>query len=104
MNLNDIVSLVNAGFTKADILAFAAGQTQQEQAQEQPKEPEPETAQEPEPETKAAPDYAAEIGNLKNQISALQRANILNASQPAGANSKQTLEDVWKNFFEGDEK
>lgn len=103
MKINDILTLVNAGFTKADILAFAAGQKPEEKTETpEPQQPEPEpapapAAQEPNNELKDA------LNDVKKTIALMQQANLQNASQPSGANSKQTVEDVWKNFFEGDE-
>lgn len=89
MKIDDIISLVNAGFTKADILAFAAGQTPEEQTET----PEP-AAPEPNNELKDA------LNDVKKTLALMQQANLQNASQPSGATRTQTVEDVWKNFFE----
>lgn len=99
MKIDDILSLVNAGFTKADILAFAAGQTPEEPVTQEPTQPEPEPApepavQEPNEEIKTA------LDDVKKTLALMQKANLQNASQPEGANRQQTTEDVWKNFFE----
>lgn len=103
MKIEDILTLVNAGFTKADILAFAAGQKPEAQpADPEPDQPEPDPAPAP-----AAPEPNTELkdalDDVKKTLALMQMANLQNASQPSGANSKQTVEDVWKNFFEGDE-
>jgi len=100
MKIDDIISLVNAGFTKADILAFAAGQKPEEQTETpEPQQPEPEPVPEP-----AAPEPNNELkdalNDVKKTIALMQQANLQNASQPSGANRTQTVEDVWKNFFE----
>lgn len=110
MELKDILILVNAGFTKSDIIALASGSTD---TKIQAAEPDPpastETVTEPEQvpaaspapaEQKQEPDTTQELAQLKAQISALQRSNLQAATQPEGANKKQTPEDVWKDFFE----
>lgn len=103
MKIDDILTLVNAGFTKADILAFAAG-TQPTQQEPEPEQQDPEpTQQEPEP-VQQDPGIKEALDDVKKTLALMQRANLQNASQPEGANSKQTTEDVWKNFFERDEK
>ena len=103
MNIDDILTLVNAGFTKADILAFAAG-TQPTQQEPEPVQQDPEpTQQEPEP-VQQDPGIKEALDDVKKTLALMQKANLQNASQPTGANQKQTPEDVWKNFFERDEK
>lgn len=103
MKIDDILTLVNAGFTKADILAFAAG-TQPTQQEPEPVQQDPEpTQQEPEP-VQQDPGIKEALDDVKKTLALMQKANLQNASQPEGANSKQTPEDVWKNFFERDEK
>lgn len=100
MKIEDILTLVNAGFTKADILAFAAGQKPEETTETpEPQQPEPEpapapAAQEPNNELKDA------LNDVKKTLALMQQANLQNASQPSGANRQQTPEDVWKDFFE----
>lgn len=102
MKIDDILTLVNAGFTKADILAFAAGQKPEEQpATPEPQQPEPEPAPEP---VQQDPGIKEALDDVKKTLALMQKANLQNASQPEGANSRQTTEDVWKNFFERDEK
>lgn len=102
MKIDDILTLVNAGFTKADILAFAAG-TQQAQQEPEPVQQDPEPEQtEPEPEpVQQDPGIKEALDDVKKTLALMQKANLQNASQPEGANQKQTPEDVWKNFFEG---
>lgn len=99
MKIDDILTLVNAGFTKADILAFAAGtQPAQQEPESVQQDPEP-TQQEPEP-VQQDPGIKEALDDVKKTLALMQKANLQNASQPEGANSKQTPEDVWKNFFE----
>lgn len=102
MKIDDVLKLVDAGFTRADILALAAGQVDHIETQE-PQKQEPQE-QEPEPEQDQKDTTREELQTIKAQISAMQRANLQSAAQPDGANKKQTSEDVWKEFFEGDKK
>lgn len=100
MKIDDILTLVNAGFTKADILAFAAGQKPEEQtATPEPQQPDPEPAPEPAA-TEPNNELKDALDDVKKTLALMQKANLQNASQPAGANQRQTTEDVWKNFFE----
>lgn len=101
MKIDDILTLVNAGFTKADILAFAAGQKPEAVPETpEPEQPEPEPAPEP-----AAPEPNNELkdalADVQKTLASMQKANLQNAAQPAGANKPQTAEDVWRDFFEG---
>lgn len=103
MNIDDILTLVNAGFTKADIMAFAAGQGPQQEAQEgQQSEQEQPAQQEEQQEHQQDPnaEIKTELADVKKTLSLMQQANLQNDKQPDGANKQQTSEDVWKNFFE----
>lgn len=101
MNINDLLVLVNAGFTRNDIMALASGKVDQITTTTDP-QPEPET--QTQTQTTDTDTTRADIQELKDTLSALQRANLLAAQQPAGAGEKQTIDDVWKNFFEEDKK
>lgn len=109
MKIEDVLKLVDAGFSKADILALASGQVQtietqpieQEQTQEQAVPESAPEQQTQEPQQTQNAELSADIAVIKQQLSALQKSNIIAASQPAGANKKETVDDVWKNFFEG---
>lgn len=109
MKLEDILTLVNAGFSKSDIIALASGTVDTIQAAdpEQPASTDTETEPEQVPAASPAPasqkqeqDTTQELAQIRAQISALQRSNLQAATQPEGANRKQTPEDVWKDFFE----
>ena len=69
-------------------------------------DPEPQQQQQPTPEPQQTQnaELSADIADIKLQLNALQKSNLLAASQPAGANKKETMEDVWKDFFEGGDK
>lgn len=108
MKIDDVLRLVDAGFSKADIIALASGQVtpispQDPQVNDKPTQPdpgpEPEPAKDPEPAQEPSANNR-EMQQIKAQIAALQQANLQAASQPDGANKQQTAEDVWKDFFE----
>lgn len=109
MKIEDVLKLVDAGFSKADIIALASGQVQTIETQPNTQqEPDPEPQQQPqptpEPQQTQNAELSADIADIKLQLNALQKSNLLAASQPAGANKKETMEDVWKDFFEGGDK
>lgn len=84
MNTQDVLKLVNAGFSKNEILALAGMEPKPEPA------PEPEPVPEPAPEPKpAAPEPAPEqsqIDKLTEQVSRLtdlvHKSNLLAMQQP----------------------
>ena len=55
MTIEQITALVNAGFTKDDILSMTAQEPAPQTAQEPAQEPAPQTAQEPAPQTAQEP-------------------------------------------------
>lgn len=99
MTLDEIIILLNAGYSKEEIQAL---NTQPEAPEPETPEtpaadPEPETpAADPEPETPPAPDYGAMIGQLTQQISSLtkavQLANLRGTNLPEV--KTETAEDV----------
>lgn len=114
MKIEDVLRLVDAGFSKADIIALASGQVTQISPQDSqtietqtPPAPGPEPEQVSEPEPAPAEDQTQtqqQIRQMQAQIAAMQRANLQSAQQPEGANKPQTPEDVWKDFFEKGDK
>lgn len=107
MKIDDILTLVNAGFTKADIMAFAAGQGPQQEAQEgqqseqeQPAQQEEQQEHKQEHQQDPNAELMTALADVKKTLSLMQQANLQNDKQPDGANKQQTSEDVWKNFFE----
>lgn len=101
MNLNDIVALANAGFTKAEIAKMITtfGNVADTSAPETtaPEAPAPEA---PAPEN----NFDAMFNNLNNKIDTLANAvystNIANSRQP----KEETSEDVFKFMFGKDDK
>lgn len=99
MEMNDLMKLVNAGFTKAEIMALAGAEKAAPEPVKAP-DPEPEKpSAPPEPVTEPAPvqDPASDaIAKLTQQVTQLttivQQSNLLRAEQP---NIKpETPEDI----------
>lgn len=84
MKLEEIIKLIDAGYTKEDIQAMNA--------------PEPEAESEPEaaPEVPAAPAESAELQAIRQDLADLKKGlyalNVMNSSQP----EKKTADDVLK--------
>lgn len=107
MKYEDLMKLVNAGFTKAEIQAMVSA--------EQPA-PEPAPAPEPEPEPEPAPapapeaNYNQAIQQLTDQVSQLtnlvQKSNLLRMEQPEV--KQESAEDVIASIifptYKGDNK
>lgn len=96
MRLDEIITLLNAGYSKEEIQALNT-QPEPETPETPAADPEPETpAADPEPETPEAPDYGAMIGQLTQQISSLtkavQLANLRGTNLPEV--KTETAEDV----------
>lgn len=84
MNTESILKLVDAGFTKDDILALA-GTAEPEKAEPPKNEPAPQPEPEPEPEKPAQPDpnevrYNELLAAMQKLTGAIQAGNILNSS------------------------
>lgn len=83
MKLEDIIKLIDAGYTKEDIQAMNAPEP----------EAEPEAAPEAEP---AAPAESAELQAIRQDLADLKKGlyalNVMNSSQP----EKKTADDVLK--------
>ena len=94
MNINDVIELTRAGFTKAEIMAMIP---------EDPKTPDPAPAPAPDPAPAPAPapenpDFKAELAamrqELKDGLAALQAAAVKNDSynnQPKTENAGEML-------------
>lgn len=84
MNAENILKLVDAGFTKEEILALA-GTAQPTEAEPPKNEPAPQPEPEPEPEKPAQPDpnetrYNELLSAMQKLTGAIQAGNILNSS------------------------
>lgn len=112
MDLNDILKLVNAGFTKAEIMQLSeapAGDPAPAPAQTPTPAPAPDPAPTPAPAGDPAPapapapeDMTQKLlngitGQLQALTSAVQANNIRGANAPA--NAPETTEDIIKSMF-----
>lgn len=88
MKLEEIIKLIDAGYTKEDIQAMDAPELEAE--------PEPET-----PEAPAAPAESAELQAIRQDLADLKKGlyalNVMNSSQP----EKKTADDVLKAALSG---
>ena len=89
MEINDVMKLVNAGFSKEEIMALAGMAKQEPEPKPAPEPiPDPEPKPEPTPAPEVpAPDPAADaIAKLTAQVTQLttivQQSNLLRAEQP----------------------
>lgn len=101
MNLNDIVALANAGFTKAEIAKMVSTfGNETEATAPAPEAPAPEAPAPEAPEN----NFDAMFSNLNSKIDTLANAvyssNIANSRQP----KEETSEDVFKFMFGKDDK
>ena len=110
INVDDILKLVNAGFTKAEIMKLSsadpAGDPVPAQAPAPAQTPAPAPASNPAPAPAPAPapeDMTQKLlngitGQLQALTSAVQANNIRGANAPA--NGPETTEDIIKSMFE----
>ena len=99
MNFSEIKQLLDAGFTRDDILTLAGA------APEPAPAPEPEPAPAPEPEPEPAPAPAddaikaltASVAALSKTVTDMQKANAKAAE--GGKAEPMTADDVIKSFF-----
>ena len=90
MTINELMKLVDAGFTKQEILQLAgAAQEPKEDPKPEPKEdPKPEPA--PQPEPQQAYDMAALLAKMDEMTKAVQASNLAASRQPA----PETADDI----------
>ena len=104
MNLDQLFKLIDAGFTKEEIMQFVQkpaadqGGSDPDPAQEVVEPAKPEEKKEPE-ETVTDKLLQGITGQLKNLTEAMQLQNIRNAT---GAGTKpETVEDIFQKMFDG---
>ena len=101
MNFSEIRQLLDAGFTRDDILTLAGALSEPAPAPEP--EPEPAPAPEPEPEPAPAPAddaikaLTASVAALSKTVTDMQKANAKAAE--GGKAEPMTADDVIKSFF-----
>lgn len=109
MKYEDLMKLVNAGFTKAEIQAMVSAEQPAPEQAPAP-EPEPEPAPAPAPAPAPEPNYNQAIQQLTDQVSQLtnlvQRSNLLRMEQPEV--KQESAEDIIASIiyptFKGDNK
>lgn len=104
MKLGDVITLLKAGYTKADIQELRAAETAPAEpeavnpvssATAAPEEAPAPTTPEPAPAADAHAEEIAELRRLVDNLTKLvQHQNILNSSMPAPKSQEQTAEDI----------
>lgn len=102
MKIDDVIAMVNAGFTKTEIMKFADATTVSNPPEES-KDPvnppvEPKKSNNPPEESKETIHYVT-IDDLRNE---LQKFAILNNSQPK--THMETVDDILANIINPEEK
>ena len=80
MKLSDVIALIGAGYTKAEIDALEAGGVTQETPETEAK---PEPQPEPKPEPKSADNNKELLDAITNLTAAVQARNVRESKQPA---------------------
>lgn len=101
INVDDILKLVNAGFTKAEIMQLSAAAPASDPAPALEDDPAPAPAGDPAP-APTPEDMTQKLlngitGQLQALTSAVQANNIRGANAPA--NAPETTEDIIKSMF-----
>lgn len=97
MKVNEILALINAGYTKEEIAEFSKAQGEQP---EQPEKKEPEQPEKKEPESLADPvkELSVVVSGLAAQVKAMQADNIAAARQEEP--KKENSDSIIKSFIE----
>lgn len=102
MKLSEVIALIGAGYTKAEIEAMDAGEVEKETPKQvdNPK-PEAEAKPEPKPEPAAKADNAELLDAIKNLTAAVQQKNVRNSTQPIDTNTdiKAEADKVLLNLY-----
>ena len=77
MKLSEVIALIGAGYTKAEIEAMEAGEEKKE-APKQAEKPEPK----PEPKPEQQNSNTELLDAIKNLTAAVQQKNVRNSNQP----------------------
>ena len=108
MNVQEVITLVNAGFTKADILALAQPQDPQPQDPQpqdpQPQDPQPQDPQPQDPQPAApAPDtntqLATVLNSMQETLKQMQAANIAKSSNPEPKTTHEQAMEIMANII-----
>ena len=103
MNINDLVALINAGYTKADIEQLGISMEKEKPQEEKPKEekPQEEKPKEEKPQEEKPKDGDERFTKIETQLNYLvNRLNLLavqNSNQPK--QEEETVEDILNSMF-----
>lgn len=102
MKLSDVIALIGAGYTKAEIDALEAGGVTQETPETEAKpEPQPEPKPEPKPEQKTADTNKELLDAIASLTAAVQTRNVRESRQPIEdkPNLKDEADKVLLNLY-----
>ena len=102
MKLSDVIALIGAGYTKAEIDALEAGTTAKETPETEAKpEPQPEQKPEPKPEPKTADTNKELLDAIASLTAAVQTRNVRESRQPIEdkPNLKDEADKVLLNLY-----
>lgn len=102
MKLSDVIALIGAGYTKAEIDALEAGGTTEETPETEAKpEPQPEPKPEPKPEQKTADTNKELLDAIASLTAAVQTRNVRESRQPIEdkPNLKDEADKVLLNLY-----
>ena len=102
MKLSDVIALIGAGYTKAEIDALEAGTPAQETPETEAKpEPQPEQKPEPKPEPKTADTNKELLDAIASLTAAVQTRNVRESRQPIEdkPNLKDEADKVLLNLY-----
>ncbi len=101
MKLSEVIALIGAGYTKADIEAMEAGEAKKE-TPKQVDEPKPETETKPESKPEQPQNSNSELLDaIKSLTAAVQQKNVRNSTQPIDTNTdiKAEADKVLLNLY-----
>lgn len=100
MKLSEVIALIGAGYTKAEIEAMETGA--EKETPKQVAEPKPEAEAKPEPKPEPAKtDNSELLDAIKNLTAAVQQKNVRNSTQPIDTNTdiKAEADKVLLNLY-----
>ena len=100
MKLSEVIALIGAGYTKAEIEAMEKGDAGKE-TPKQVDEPKPETETKPEPKPEPKADNTELLDAIKSLTAAVQQKNVRNSTQPINTDTdiKAEADKVLLNLY-----
>ena len=100
MKLSEVIALIGAGYTKAEIEAMETGAEKEAPKQVDDPKPKTEVKPEPKPETPKA-DNTELLDAIKSLTAAVQQKNVRNSTQPIDTNTdiKAEADKVLLNLY-----